>query len=97
MTDFSNRRATFYERRNYRQRRMMDALRLLPVLGAMLWMLPLFWPQDIDGVAPVGLEAAIVYIFAIWVLLILTAFGLSLVLKDRLGEGPPEDAAKGDD
>ena len=34
----------FLEKRGYRQRRMMDAVRLLPFLGLMLWMVPLLWP-----------------------------------------------------
>ena len=70
----------FLERRGYRLRRMMDALRFLPLLGLGLWMVPLLWPAsettaqvDLD---PMPLSMALQYIFGIWALLVLAAWGL---------------------
>lgn len=62
---------------------MMDALRLLPVLGVLLWLLPLFWPADntqADGTAPVMMSVAVTYVFFVWVALIALAFSLWLAL-----------------
>ncbi len=75
----------FLERRSYRQRRLMDAARLLPVLGALLWLVPLLWPQrDAAGeVAAVSTSSAILYIFGVWVVLALIALLLSLLLDAK--------------
>lgn len=75
----------FLERRSYRQRRLMDAARLLPVLGVVLWLIPLLWPQrDPAGeVAAVSTSNAILYIFGVWILLALIALFLSLMLDGK--------------
>ncbi|MFC6584470.1 hypothetical protein [Sulfitobacter aestuariivivens] len=39
----AERAPVFLERRRYRARRMMDAVRLLAFLGIALWMVPLMW------------------------------------------------------
>jgi hypothetical protein len=63
----------FLERRSYRQRRMMDAVRLLPVIGLLLWLLPTLWSvSDDGGVEPVKMSQAIIYVFGVWVCLILS-------------------------
>lgn len=63
----------FLERRSYRQRRMMDAVRLLPVIGLLLWLLPTLWSVPADGgVEPVKMSQAIIYVFGVWVCLILS-------------------------
>ena len=72
---------TFLDRRSYRTRRMMDALRILPVIGLMLWMLPLFWPVGDEAAEPIKGSSAIIYIFVVWCLLIGAALGLSLRLR----------------
>ncbi len=65
--------ALFLARASYRQRRLRDAALLVPVLGIILWIVPLLWSSAPDG-APSG-RFAIVYIFGTWVLLIiLTGF-----------------------
>lgn len=74
----------FLERRSYRLRRLMDALRLLPVLGGMLWMLPLFWPAAESGQEAVAASTAITYVFGVWLFLICASLCLSLLLRDRL-------------
>ncbi|MDX5401781.1 MAG: hypothetical protein LPK02_05410 [Rhodobacterales bacterium] len=75
----------FLERRRYRQRRLMDAARLLPLLGVVLWLIPLLWPQrDPAGeVAAVSTSNAILYIFGVWILLALIALFLSLMLDGK--------------
>jgi hypothetical protein len=57
----------FLERRGYRMRRLLDAVRLLPILGLFLCMLPLLWPvADPQEGGNVATSAALRYIFAIW-------------------------------
>jgi len=73
------RRTLFVERRTYRQRRLIDAARLLPILGWFLLMVPLLWGLG----AEVPTSLSILYIFGVWALLIV-AVGL---LSMRLGEG----------
>ena len=58
----------FLERRSYRRRRLSDASRLLPIVGAVLFLIPLFWQTDQGSVL---LSFVFGYIFAIWAGLIL--------------------------
>ncbi|MBE0414625.1 hypothetical protein [Yoonia sp.] len=67
----------FLERANYRQRRLRDAARLLPMLGAVLWILPLLWRDDAAGS---GTGKTGIYIFAVWMFLIV----LSAIISRRL-------------
>ncbi len=57
----------FLERKSYRRRRLLDAVRLLPLLGLALWMVPLMWAvpttQPSEGVP---MSAALYYVFGIW-------------------------------
>ena len=62
----------FLERRTYRQQRLSDALRLLPVFGAILVLLPGFWP----GTALSSTADVLRFVFAAWALVIV----LGLVL-----------------
>lgn len=72
----------FLERRSYRKRRLMDAVRLLPVVGALLWMVPLIWPVVGEGdVPPQQLSNAAVYVFGVWVLLIVLSAFLRRAIK----------------
>ncbi|WP_439155404.1 hypothetical protein [Yoonia sp.] len=80
--------SVFLERASYRQRRLRDAARLLPLLGAVLWVIPLLWAR-----APrsSGSADAIIYTFGVWVFLIL----VSAVISRRLRPDdpvPPEGA-----
>ncbi|ASM71798.1 MULTISPECIES: hypothetical protein [Roseobacteraceae] len=72
----------FLERRSYRRRRMQDAQRLLPVLGMVLWMVPVLWPSG-DETGHVSMSAAICYVFGVWCVLI----GLSFVLWSGVQHG----------
>ena len=73
----------FLERRSYRQRRMMDAVRLLPLVGLLLWLLPTLWAKsDGDWVEPVQMSKAIVYVFGVWVFLIVCTGSLWRQLRN---------------
>jgi len=76
--------AVFLERQSYRRRRLLDLARLLPLLGVLLLLVPLLWP-DSDSPVHAGsgnrampMSGAIAYIFAVWAALILGAvmFGI---------------------
>ena len=56
----------FLERQSYRRRRLADAARLLPFLGAALLALPLLWPDSGDGAEGLPLSSAMFYIFSCW-------------------------------
>ena len=87
----------FLERRSYRQRRMLDAVRILPVFGTLLWLLPLFWPTIAGSQAgQVSLSGAVTYVFGVWLFLIVCSLLLSRSLRHTLkdnndpagGQGP---------
>ena len=85
----------FLERRSYRRRRMMDALRILPIVGVLLWLLPLFWPPPgagPDGPTPIAMSDAIIYVFGVWIALILAALALWWALRSSVEMG--EDIAR---
>jgi hypothetical protein len=71
----------FLARSTYRRRRLMDALRLLPWLGAFLFALPLLWrdPTTAHG---------LLYLFAVWAVLIV----LSAALVRRYSDDPGTEA-----
>jgi hypothetical protein len=77
---------------------MMDAIRLLPLVGLLLWLLPTLWAAtDSDGVEPVRMSQAIVYVFGVWVCLILSAGTLWRYLKGSDDDaGTTESAVKTD-
>lgn len=89
MSDGAPQTPLFLERRSYRRRRMMDALRLLPVLGVLLWLVPVLWPNGNDAAqapAAVSMSGAVIYIFAVWAGLILIAFSLWWALFSKRGD-----------
>ena len=66
-------RPIFLERRSYRFRRLMDAVRLLPFLGLALWMFPLMWPLSdvtVAGASGMSTGTALRYLFGVWFALI---------------------------
>lgn len=70
----------FLEQRTYRRRRMADAVRILPVFGAILVSVPLLWGQ---GPASAALTTGVMlYLFVVWGLLV----GLSAVISRKLRE-----------
>jgi len=80
----------FLERRGYRQRRIIDAARILPIVGLLLWLVPLIWPDAGEGGA-IGTAQATLYVFAIWVVLI--AAGAFLAWRMAPHEEPASDGA----
>ena len=77
----------FLARRAYFQRRLMDAARLLPVLGAGMFLLPLLWKSG-EGARTV---VVMFYIFLCWSALI----GLGWLVSRRLSGPAADDAADG--
>lgn len=69
---------------------MMDAARLLPLVGVLLFLVPLLWAPDPASPAPTS--RGVIYIFAIWALLILVA----AVLSRYLARSEPAGGTDGD-
>lgn len=65
----------------------MDASRLLPVLGAFLFLLPMLWRPEVTGHST-AMEG--VYLFSVWAVLIGVArlFAPGLAASGVLAEGP---------
>ena len=61
----------FLERQSYRRRRLIDTIRMVPVLGAVLWAVPLLWPTPEEEGGSVASSDAIIYIFLVWLALVL--------------------------
>jgi|EBPBio282013_DNA_FD.fasta_scaffold119202_1 hypothetical protein len=83
------RRPLFLGRDTYRLRRWRDAGRLLPLVGAILWMLPLMWPRGGTGNA-----LALTYIFLVWVGLVVAA---QVIAPRAARAGDPEDTDRAED
>ncbi len=69
----------FLGRVSYRQRRLADAARLLPIFGAVLMGMPLLWPQGGAEGTP-STSVAMIYVFGCWAVLSLAAAALAAVL-----------------
>ena len=80
------RNPVFLQRASYRRRRWHDVARMIPVAGLILWLLPLAWRGESGGAA-----AALVYIFAVWMVLIL----FSAIISARIGTDEPEQPPDG--
>ncbi len=82
----------FLAQGRYRQRRLRDALWLMPVLGALVFAVPLLWPQEAGTATSNG--TALVYLFGGWAALIALGAGLASLLRrdvdDDGGEGPAQ-------
>ncbi|MBO9467018.1 hypothetical protein J7443_17370 [Tropicibacter sp. R15_0] len=70
----------FVERQTYRRRRLVDGARALPVLGLVLWLVPLLWavPES-----KTHASSGLIYIFAVWIGLPLVAGILIQIMKIR--------------
>ncbi|MGY6706482.1 hypothetical protein [Roseinatronobacter sp.] len=82
-----SRSTQFLARDSYRMRRLMDAARMLPVIGLVLLLLPLM-RLDSDADSP-ATAAEAVYLFVVWIGLIVIAFIMSLWLRRTLRPPPP--------
>ena len=76
----------FLQRASYRQRRLRDAVKLMPVLGIILWALPIAWSTD--NVAEQTNASSLLYVFGVWLLLIV----LTAVLASRMRTDPVEES-----
>lgn len=83
-----SRAPVFLARASYRQRRIRDAARALPVLGTVLCLIPLLWPES--GPDRQLTSSALIYLFGVWVLLIL----LSALVARFVRVDDPADAAE---
>ncbi|MFN3824120.1 MAG: hypothetical protein ACK4RN_09095 [Pseudorhodobacter sp.] len=81
----------FLARSSYRRRRLRDAARLLPVVGAFLVWLPMLWDDGATGARNTATD--VIYLFAVWSVLILAAVVLSARLggDDEADRGAEED------
>ena len=64
-------RPLFLAPQGYRQRRLRDAARLLPVLAGFLIVLPMLWGDDTSDKRHTGSD--FIYLFAVWLFLIVVA------------------------
>jgi hypothetical protein len=91
-------RRLFLERRTYRQNRLQDAARLLPVLGLVLVFAPVFIRGDAALMGGADLSNWLVYYFVVWIgLIVLTAFvSRALTRGDRAArtDGPPPEGPR---
>ncbi|MCF7699820.1 DUF6611 family protein [Loktanella sp. M215] len=84
----------FLARDSYRQRRLRDVARMLPVAGAVIWLLPLMWTRPAGQTG--GMAAAVVFVFAGWTLLIvLTAVVSRRIRVDSATDVSPDTDALG--
>lgn len=81
----------FLREGSYRRRRLGDALRLLPVVGAVLFLVPLLWSGGV-GTGGVTTARALIYIFSTWAALIALCVALTLRLGRGATPGPDDDA-----
>ncbi|MGJ8589513.1 MAG: hypothetical protein ACSHXW_15290 [Yoonia sp.] len=84
--------SVFLQKASYRQRRVRDAAKLVPVLGAILLAMPLAWQNDAPG--ETVNSSALVYIFGVWVALILLTAVLSSLIRSST---PPSDKEPSDE
>ncbi|MBT8474352.1 MAG: hypothetical protein HKO95_06835 [Rhodobacteraceae bacterium] len=77
----------FLARETYRRRRLMDAARILPFLGAFLFLIPLLMGTE------AGTSISKIYLFLAWLVLILLAF----VVSRRLAANVDLTAEEGED
>jgi len=80
-------RPEFLDRPVYRRRRAVDAARLVPILGAVLFLLPLIWGSATTQPATsvVGL-----YLFSAWGVIVLLAAILARRLAQRAERSPKD-------
>ena len=61
----------YLERRRYRRRRIIEAVKVLPVLGIILFAMPLLWTDAGKT------SNAMIYFFSVWLALVLAAVWLA--------------------
>lgn len=79
----------FLERDVYRKRRLTDAIRLVPVMGGVLFMMPLLWPVSAGPDVGISTSNALRYLFGSWILLAMVAYLLWLRGRKTSSDTPP--------
>ena len=84
MADRKARESTlFLERQSYRRRRLVDGIKLVPLLGLVLFFLPMLWAGK--GTTSAGL----IYVFAAWGVLIAAMAVLATRIRKDAGSDQP--------
>ncbi|SMX49953.1 hypothetical protein [Maliponia aquimaris] len=78
------------ERQTFRRRRLIDAACALPLVGWVLWWLPLMFHHS---ETPVPASLALIYIFGVWLGLALIAARLVRLLEAARAVDPPAGEA----
>jgi hypothetical protein len=84
----------FLARQSYRRRRLIDATRLLPIVGVFLFLLPILW-QPAETPKPDTAWGG-VYLFSVWIFLIVAAAVLSLILARGEESGKGDEVSESD-
>ncbi len=84
----------FLGRASYRQRRLRDGARLVPVVGMALWMIPLLWPRlsEVGPALAQRTSSGLIYIFLVWAGLIVLSFVLSRLLRHGADDTEGEES-----
>lgn len=88
------RQSVFLERDLYRRRRVIDATKLLPIVGVALFVLPVLTIDETQA-AHVSTSARLIYFFSVWGLLIAIAFVLSRWLRSDATSATSTGASRG--
>lgn len=73
----------YLARRTYRQRRLRDAARILPIAGAIFWILPLIAARPLTSTTGI-------YLFGVWFVMICVAAAIAWRLEDVEDTAPQE-------
>lgn len=85
----------FLARRSYRRRRMIDGVRLLPLLGVVLLMLPALWQPAATPEPDTG--RGTIYLFVVWCGLVVAALAFARALGPALDEDEDPEGASAED
>jgi hypothetical protein len=85
-------RPLFLAPASYRRRRLSDAARLLPILGIILFFLPLMWTDTLELQLTPG---HLIYFFGVWLVLVIIAAAFAPGL--RSGDGSADGTDKDED
>ena len=80
----------FLPPQGYRQRRLRDVARLLPILAGFLIILPMLWGEESSDLRQTGSDG--IYLFVIWLFLIIVAALLARRLSSTADATPPNAA-----
>ncbi|WP_323006322.1 hypothetical protein [Pseudorhodobacter sp.] len=74
-------RPLFLPPQGYRQRRLRDVARLLPVMALFLIFLPMLWGEETSDLRQTGSDG--IYLFLVWLFLIVAAAIIARRLSDE--------------